>query len=163
MKRREETDNVQSISHRGIREVSQSRNVTMGGEFELKYVNLLITRIIEPVLRALSKTKDANIIKEVRELVSIIMNLVLELNMSDFDTSNLPPLTATNLDDGSFLIEWLFLSYRVGFVIESDPKEAMWYLISKSESSDSNQWGSLAISDKKELLTRLVSHVALNS
>ncbi len=163
MKSREETDNIQSISHREFRAVSQLRNVTMGGEFELKYVSLAITRIIEPVLRVLSKTKDANIIKEVRELVSIIMNVVLELNMSNFDTSNLPPLVATNLEDGSFLIEWLFRGYRVGFVIESDPQEAIWYLISKSKSSDSNQWGSLVVSDKKELLTRLVSHVALNS
>lgn len=163
MKSQEATGNIEAISQRGFRAVSQLRNSTVGGEFELKYVNLATTRIIEPVLKALSKTKDINIIKEVSELVSIIMNIVLELNMSNFDTSNLPPLVATNLEDGSFLIEWLFPDYRVGFVLESDPKEAIWYLMSKSKSSDSNEWGSLADRDKNELLTRLVSHVASNS
>jgi hypothetical protein len=161
MKSQEELNNIASNSNSGIREISQPFNETLGGEIE--YESLMFTRIIEPVLSALSETKDANIIKEVKELVSIIFKLVLELNKRSYDTSNLPSLTAANLEDGSFLIEWLFPSYRVGFVIDSNPKESMWYLVSKSEYSGSNQWGILEVNNKKELITSLVSHVASNS
>ena len=163
MRRREEEDNNTSISHRELREVSQPRNTTEGGGFKLEYVSLAITRIVEPILKALSDIKDAQITEQVEEIVNSIINLILDLNSSDYDISNLPSIVAANLDDGSFLIEWLFLNYRVGFVIEKDPKESIWYLISKSATSGYNQSGNLADTDKKELLKSLVSYVAANS
>ncbi|MBA7692372.1 hypothetical protein ES703_100939 [subsurface metagenome] len=140
-----------------------SQNQTVGGQFKLTYISQEVRRIIEPIFMPLSKTKNPDIVKEVRELVSIITESILELNQSYFDISNLPSLIAANLEDGSFLIEWIFLNYRVGFVVEADPKESIWYLVSKSESSDSNLSGSLADRNKKTVLSQLVSHVALNS
>ena len=146
-----------------LQSVSDSWNETVGGRVELKYISQEVRRIVEPILKVLSETKSKAIIRQVSEIVSVIVESVMKLNQSNFDASNLPPLTATTLDDGSFLIEWLFLNYRVGFVVEADPKESIWYLISRQETSDSNSSGSLAVSDKKEVLRQLVYYVAMNS
>ena len=164
MNAQEDTNRIgATISHWNISQVPHLRNETLGGEFRLTYISQEVRRIIEPIIRTLSETKSPDVVKEVQELIPMVIEIVLELSKSNFDLSNLQPLNATNLEDGSFLIEWIFPNYRVGFVIERDPKESIWYLVSKSESSDSNLSGNLDIHDKKALLTRLVSHVALNS
>ena len=96
-------------------------------------------------------------------MIPIFIEIFLELRKSDFDLSNLQPLTAANLEDGSFLIEWIYSNYIIGIVIDNDPKDSIWYRISKSEFSDTNVSGKLVVDDKKALLTRLISYVATNS
>ncbi len=152
-----------TISHLNVSQVRHSPNETLGGEFQLPYISQEIRRVIEPVLRTLSETKDLAVIKEVRDVLFMFIELVSEFSKSNFDISNLQPLIGANLPDDSFLIEWIFSSYRVGFVIEKDPRESIWYVVSKTESSDSTDSGSLDIHDKKALLTKLVSHVSMNS
>ncbi len=151
-----------TTSHWNISQISHLRNETLGGKFRLTYVSNEIRRIIDPTLKALSETKNPEVSKEVNELIYTIIDIILELNKSKFDVSNIPPLVATNLEDGSFLTEWLFTNYRIGFVIEVNPKESIWYLVSRSGSSDTNLSGSL-VDYKKELLTQLISYVTANS
>jgi hypothetical protein len=43
--------------------------------------------------------------------------------------SNLPPLRLMLLDDFSYLLEWTFQDRRLGFSLESDPKESGWYYV----------------------------------
>lgn len=148
--------------HWNIGHISNLRNETLGGKFRLAYVSNDARRIIEPTLKALSETKNPGVSKEAHGLISTIIEIILELNKSKYDTSNLAPLVSANLEDGSFLIEWLSTNYRIGFVIEVDPKESIWYLVARSGSSDTNLSGSL-VDNKKELLTQLVSYMAVNS
>ena len=146
-----------------VDQVPHLSNETSGGRFRLTYITQEIGRIIEPVIRSLSETENVDVAKEVQELIPMFIEIFLELKESYFDLSNLRPLTAANLEDGSFLIEWIHLNYRIGIVIDNDPKDSMWYRISKSESADSNISGKLVVDDKKALLTRLISYVAMNS
>ncbi len=162
-----ETDNSQLTSRWDVNNlqsiVSYSENETLGARLKPTYISQEVRRLVEPILKVLPEMEKPKIVKEVRELVSIIIELILELHESNFDISNLPPLVGTKLDDGSLLIEWFFLNYRVGFVIEEDPPKSIWYLVSKSASLDSNSSGSLINIDKKALLTKLISYVAVNS
>ena len=143
--------------------VSDFRNETFGGLSNNIYVSQEVGRIVEPILNALAETKNPDVAREGKQLALSIIESLSELKVSNFEIMNFPSFIAVNLEDGSFLIEWLFLNYRVGFVIESDPKNSLWYVVSKNESSDSNLSGNLADSDKRELLARLISYVAVNS
>lgn len=151
-----------TISHWDISQISHLRNETLGGKLRLNYVSSEVNRIIGPTLKALSEAINPNVLKEAQELIYIIIEIILELNKSSFNINNLPPLIAANLEDGSFLVEWLFTNYRIGFVIEVDSKESIWYLVARSASSDTNLSGSL-VDNKKEILTQLVSYVVVNS
>lgn len=152
-----------SINEWYLAGTSSSGSVTYGGRPEPTYLPQELTRITDPVMKALLETKNKDIVKDVRELIAIIVELLLQLSASNFDIKNLPPLHGVNLDNGSFLIEWLSTNYRVGFLIEADPKESIWYLILKSASSDSNLSGSLTGQERRATLTQLVSYVASNS
>jgi len=152
-----------STSEWNLAGTSSSGSASYGGRPELTYVPQELTRIIEPVMKALLETKNPDIVKDVRELVAIIVELLLQLSTSNFEIRNLPPLHGVNLDNGSFLIEWLSPNYRVGLLVDTDPKESIWYLILKSESSDSNLSGSLTGRERRAALTQLVSYVASNS
>jgi len=156
-------NNIGSISHWDVSQVSQLRNETLGGRFRRTYINQEIGRIIEPALKVLSESKRPDVRKGVQEIISALMEIMIELSKSKFDVSSLPSLVAANLDDGSFLIEWLFTNYRVGFVVERELKESIWYLITRGESSDTNSSGSLDIPDKKDLLAQLISYVIVNT
>lgn len=163
MNAQEDTDTIGTTSHWDTAEIPRLSNETTGGRFWLRYITQETGRIIEPVIRSLSETKNPDVTKEVQELIPIFTEIFLELRKSDFDLTNLPPLNAANLEDGSFLIEWIYFNYRIGIVVEKDPKDSIWYLISKSESADSNISGKLSGDDRKALLTALVSYVAMNS
>ena len=142
---------------------SSSEGAAYDAELGLKYMPQELARIIEPVLRALGETRDHSIVAAARGLVKTIVQLILQLSESDFEIRNLPPLQGANLDDGSFLMEWLSLNYRAGFVIDPDRGESIWYLIVKDESSNSNRYGSLHSREGEEAIAGLVSYVASNS
>jgi len=156
-------DKRDSIDSGDFINTSNSGRYTSGGRDVRPYVPQEVVRIIEPVLNALSKTENRSIVDQVGEVIGDIVELVLRLNGSKLEISNLPPLYGTNLDDGSFLIEWISTKYRVGFIIDPDPKESIWYLITRGESSDSTLSGSLTSHESKATLSQLVSYVALNS
>ena len=77
----------------------------------------------------------------------------------NIDIGKIPALNATNLEDDSLLIEWTFPTFRIGFVIETNKEDSVWYLVSTIEKTDFNKSGSLISIDKERLLMDLVSFV----
>jgi hypothetical protein len=136
---------------------------TSGGRNVPTYIPQEVVRIIEPVMKALSETKNTVLVAGVREVIRTIIGLLLQLNRSNLEIGNLPPLIGANLEDGTFLMEWLWPNYRVGFIIDPNPKDSIWYLIKRGESSDSNLSGGLNSREGREALSQLISYVALNS
>jgi hypothetical protein len=138
-------------------------NDTLGGNFKRVFLEHEVLRIIEQPLRALNENKNQSIVKEAEVLISNIIELSLNLQRLNIDTSSIAPLHASNLEDGSLLIEWIFPNYRIGFAIESNSRDSSWYLVSTNELVDSNASGSLSDIDKKEFLPRLFYFVASHS
>lgn len=151
------------VERRDFTTSSSSGSLTDGEPVGRKYIPLDVVRIVAPVLEALARSHDAKLNREVIDLVEDIVGLLSQLARANMNMSNLPALHAANLDDGSFLIEWLSPNFRVGFVVEAEPKESMWYLITKIDSSDSSISGSLAGHERKASLGKLVTYVASNS
>ena len=128
------------------------------------YIDQDVGRIILSPLQSVHKINDKKIIGQVRELLTIFLELINEFRNSGHNIRNLPALVGSALEDGSFLIEWILTNYHVGFVVETDSKESAWYLVEKGEKTDSNSTGLLGNKeDKQKIVTQLFFYVAYNS
>jgi len=140
-----------------------SGSATSSRALEIRYIAQGLGRIIGPVIRELSQSTSQTVATRVRRLVNAVGQEVLRLSESGYDIGNLPPLHGTALDGGSFLIEWLASDYRVGFVLDPDPAETMWYLLVKGGSAESSRSGSLDSDEEMTVVSSLVSYVASHS
>lgn len=149
--------------HWGVGDATSTGSQSYSGRFGAWYTNQDILRIVGSVIRSLSQVKNKSIVDQVWEMLSIFVEILLQLKVSGYEVRNLPPLNGTLLDDGSFLLEWLSRNYRVAFVVEKDRKDSIWYLVSKSEMSDENKSGNLEGADKQALMSQFIAFVASNS
>lgn len=135
------------------------RNETRGGRFKNVFVSDDILRIILPIVQTISKTKSREVVNEANDLISTIVDQIMDLQRLNIDIGKIPAFNATNMEDDSLLIEWTFPTFRIGFVIEAKKEESLWYLVSTIEKTDFNKSGSLIDIDKERLLTELISFV----
>ena len=146
-----------------VADATSTGRQTYGGRFGAWYTNQEILRIVGSLLKSLSEVSDPSITEQVRDLVNVFIEMLVQLKVSGYEMRNLPPLKGAILEDGAFLAEWLSHNYRVGFVFETDPKDSMWYLVEKGETLDQNKSGSLGNEDKQAILRSLIAYVASNS
>jgi hypothetical protein len=78
----------------------------------------------------------------------------LRLELSKVDGHDLPRVQTTSADDGSFLIEWIFLDRRLGFAIEESEGESGWFFVSSRESGGHCSSGDLAHMDLAQLVAQ---------
>jgi len=138
-------------------------NTTFSGRYNLNYINAEVRRIIEPIINSSHNIKNENEQKQIQELITDLTELIIELNLSDYDVSRLPQIKSTILEDESALLEWIFLNFRLGFVIEKKRSDSFWYLVSKAKDTDSNSSGKLNVKDKKNIIKGLITYVILNN
>ena len=130
------------------------RNETRGGRFKNVFVGDEVLRIIKPVLQTINETKSKEVVNEAKDLISTIVDLTIDFQRLNIDIGKIPALNATNLEDDSLLIEWTFPTFRIGFVIETNKEDSIWYLVSTIEKTDFNKSGSLIDIDKKIIYFR---------
>lgn len=135
------------------------RNDTTSRGFKKLFIADEVYRIVKPALEGVSKIKAGNVAKQATDVISDIMDSIINLQSWNVDINRIPPLHAVALEDGSFLIEWIFSKYRIGFVLERNKRESMWYLVSTIE-ADVLASGMLSRADDyKKLLAELISFV----
>jgi|GEM_PF-3016123 len=132
-------------------------NETHGGGFEDAFVSNTVLRIIDPVLPVIKETKNRGVADEATGLIALIKKLMIGLQYLNFDIGKFPPLNAVCLADDSLLIEWIFQTFRIGFVLETKKEESSWYLVSTIDKTDFNESGRLSDIDKEQLVRKLVS------
>lgn len=59
------------------------------------------------------------------------------------ETTSLPSIRLTALDDLSYLLEWTFEDRRLGFSFEANPKESGWYFVLSTASSERYESGTM--------------------
>ena len=146
-----------NIASWNVADATNIGHQTYRGSSGVWYVNEDTLRIVGKVLQSLSVVKDRSILKQVWDLLSVIGDFLGQLKATGYDLKNLPILVGGIMEDGTFLIEWLSKTSRIGFVIEKDQKESMWYSISKSVTLDSTLSGGLSNKEKSEILKLLVN------
>ena len=72
--------------------------------------------------------------RSVREQAQSLVRELRPVLLRAARDSDLPPLRATQTEDGGALIEWIFADRRLGFSLEEDPKESGWYFVSSRSS-----------------------------
>ena len=138
---------------------SEFRNDTTGRGFKKLFIADEVYRIVKPALKGVREIKVRNVAKQATDIISDIMDSIINLQSWNVDIlSRIPPLHAVALEDNSFLIEWIFSKYRIGFVLERNKRESMWYLVSTIEENVLAS-GMLSRTDYKKLLAGLISFV----
>lgn len=137
---------------------SEFRNETVDRGFRRRFIADEVYRIVRPVLEGVGRIKGATVAKQAKDMVSDIADLIINLQSSNVDINRIPPLHAVALEDGSFLIEWIFSKYRIGFVLERKKRESVWYLVSTIEGNVERS-GPLSSTDYKKLLAELILFV----
>jgi hypothetical protein len=79
------------------------------------------------------------------------------------DLSYLPELQGFIADDGSFLLEWIFSEYRVGFSIEPDAEQSSWFLITNRNLGEISASGFIAGNDLNSLVLWLLNFILSHS
>jgi len=142
---------------------TQLGNETFGNKPFLNYFSPAESRLIKLALDALKDTQTQTVADEARKLLSLIRATVSSFHQLSFDLSFLPPLRAFNNEDGSFLIEWIFKDYRIGFSIEVNHAESGWYLVSKRELGEISASGYIADVNIKNIVLWLLNFVVSHS
>lgn len=81
--------------------------------------------VLGKVKKEVGSLENSNVKETALQLVSLLEGIILP-NLE----AQLPSFVPDIRDDGSFLFEWRFLHYRLGFSIEVDIKESCWYFVS---------------------------------
>jgi hypothetical protein len=119
--------------------------------------------IILPVFRELRKTENESIKSQTDRLLQIIEGILNNLSKSKFDISIFPPLRPFFFDDGSFLFEFIFSDFRIGFSIEDNSSMSGWYLVTKENLGNINAQGYFENANVEKLILWLLSYVLTNT
>lgn len=121
------------------------------------------TSLIKFAWDTIHKTRNDNIAKEAKKLLIIIQEMIESFQEVGFDLCYLPQLRAFNVEDGSVLIEWIFVNFRIGFSIEIDPVESGWYLVSNKKLGEISASGYISNINIDKLTLWLLNFILSNS
>jgi hypothetical protein len=79
------------------------------------------------------------------------------------DLYHLPSIRAYSIGDGAALLDWPFQGFRIGFVVETDPDESSWHLVSDPDHGDVFAFGSLSGKELETLILWLLFFAVRNS
>jgi hypothetical protein len=107
------------------------------------------------------KANNEQVVKEARRFLSVLQEMTAIFPHLGLDLDSVPPLYAFNVDDNSFLIEWIFNDFRIGFSVEQNINDSSWYLVSNKKYGVINASGYLSIKDSRSLILWLLTFVIL--
>jgi hypothetical protein len=120
-------------------------------------------RIIERALDAVLKLQNSVISGPARQILGVISDCLLAFQNQGVELYHLPPLRTATFDDGSFLIEWVFEDFRIGFTFELEPTESGWYLVSNQRMGYINASGYMNNVNMKKTISWLIEYTITNS
>jgi hypothetical protein len=121
------------------------------------------TALIDAVFHTICQVKNQQVRDQAVKLLAPIQEMFRALQQSGVDLSYLPPLRATNVDDRSVLIEWVFADFRVGFSIEPNPDNSSWYLVSDKRLDEVSAFGYLSNANLEKTVSQLFGFVLANA
>jgi len=148
----------------GFKDIMARPDETAGGKRVLKFLSIPIAySLMRPAWSVIRETRNQANADEARKVLLVIQETIIDFQLLQFDLGYLPQLHAFNVDDGAILIEWIFDDFRIGFSIESEPKESSWYLVSNANSGEIAASGYISRIDIKTLALWLINFVLYHS
>jgi len=142
----------------------ESANRTTGGSPRRYFLPLPDeSSLIRKAWAVSHEVENREVAQEARNLLIVIQEIIDSFQMFGFDIGYLPPLDAFVVDDGSILIEWIYSNFRLGFNIETNPRDSGWYLVSNRQLGDIGASGHTIGLDINKLFLWLFNFVLSNS
>ena len=144
-------------------------NETFGGSTVSAFApQSAVFDVIAGALLTIRDNPNREVAEHAKQLLLSIFELSSLLERLNTTVSNLPPLQAFNVEDGSILMEWIFPDFRVGFTVEPILAESSWYLVSNERLGEINASGFVfntdaSKMDAKKLLIWLLGFIVSNS
>jgi len=108
-----------------------------------------ITSLTNSALNTIKKAQCPQVVKDGENLLSIIRRMMVILQRRGF---NLPSLDVFNTDDESISLECSFGNLKVGFNIEREREDSVWYMVGNREFGHLNASGYISILDTDRLV-----------
>jgi len=96
-----------------------------------------------------------------KEAIKVLNKLEERLGIVSY-IYDLPPIRASEGDDGSLLISWVYPHFRIGISIEPDIQESGWYLVSDASAGHIHASGLLNAINLDALVSFLV-YIGINN
>jgi hypothetical protein len=146
-------------------EGSELVNNTINGKSSIADLQLVSTsHPIAGIWSSILQIEDSERADAALRIVNTIHKLLDLFQMYGLDINYLPPLRAFHLSDESFLLDWIFLDFRIGFSFEPDHNESGWYLVTNKNLGEIGMSGYLSeIGDMTSFIFWLLSFVRSNS
>jgi hypothetical protein len=124
-------------------------------------------------LSSLSKGTDifVKVIPEVNRITNrdlkrrllILINVFTEiLSKIQTITNYLPPMNM-ELEEDSIFLEWIFKDIRVGFTLDKEESESMWFMITNRNLEEFSVTGNLGIEDYRSVIAKILKYILENT
>jgi hypothetical protein len=142
----------------------QLSDETFGGDLFPRYLPLIIgSRGVLTSAWGVTFRLDRTLGDEARNILSVIHNSLSTFNRVGIDLSYIPELQGFLADDGSFLLEWSFDNYRIGFSVELEVEQSSWFLITNKNLGEISASGFITRTDLKSLVLWLLNFILSHS
>lgn len=108
--------------------------------------SLVEEKLMGELAGVLSRARHKSVADMASQVVAAIAANALKHGVVDF-----PPLVASEDDDGTIFVEWIFLDRRVGLTFDRDASQGGWHFISNGEQGISVDHGRISTLDPAAL------------
>jgi len=109
----------------------------------------IVRTVIDYVVKSL-KDIPSNAVKEYATIFcQSFQEVLIDILERNKVSASLPPLYPFVVEDGSFLIQWVFRDFRIGFSIEPVIEESSWYMVKFSKFDEVQSSGPLKVDSLK--------------
>ena len=108
--------------------------------------------------------KNEDLARRAGELVDLVEAFIKVFATIGRDLGSVPPLLATQPEEGSISLEWASPNFNVGFNVEENSEESGWHIaVSRTPGEEGGAYGYLTPDSAPDKVARLLATVIANS
>ncbi len=119
--------------------------------------------LIEAAIKKICKVENKTVQSQAVRILLTLSEIIKFFKDNHIDLSHLPPLWASEVEDGSIILEWAFPDFRIGFGIEPNPDNTSWYKVANKNLGDKNEYGYLNEKNFESVIIKLFTFIFTNS
>ena len=144
-------------------QLNQYSTTTGAPEVETPIVVLSISRIVSRLSEEFQNIKDPQMRDLFFKLFQSFQDHLLKYSSQKKETSHFPQVSIKMIEDGSILIEWIFIYFRIGFSIEPEINQSSWYLLSNEKLENKTESGFFNIENIDAIIDDLFYFIFRNT
>ncbi len=122
--------------------------------------NLRVFEHISEFCSRLGENKNINILNK---FIKITNRILSETNKNRNIANPLPQMNFYKEEDNSIGIEWTFVSFRIGFILDEPTDESSWYLVQVNGTDEEWKTGKLTNENMTQKIKDIITFVLENT